>query len=361
MLLQLRLASGYLAIFLMPTLLLVGMWTGHPSLAFSCVMLVFPMARAIFGAHQLAEPVFWSEGIATFLDRLPVAYGIALTSTFLLLADSLRNGAANSFSFAVFAGLSLWMTMLFATCPAHDLIHRRQAPDRAVGQIIAGLAGYPFLGFEHREHHTRWGDTARAEWPRIDDSVWQFAGRRIVRILRETIGPGGILWRFNDASSESLQLRLGVACSIGAWSLLALAGGWAGFFIYLATIVGVAFGVQVITYLQHWGLGDDNVSTARSRQFAWEDDCLFQSWITLHISFHQEHHRLSNLPYYRIGMANDSPRQPAGYVLLMLVCLVPRLWRKLMQPALDHWKKQPLDPKSPGRRLTCFSLYPGGG
>ncbi len=174
MLLQLRLASGYLAIFIMPTLLLVGMRTGHPSLAFGCVMLVFPMARAIFGAHQRAEPVLWSEGIATFLDRLPVAYGITLTSSVLLLAHSLRNGAAISFSFAVFAGLSLWMTMLFATCPAHDLIHRRQAPDRAVGQIVAGLAGYPFLGFEH-----------------MSGNMWEYCNDRFGATAGPSIDPVG--------------------------------------------------------------------------------------------------------------------------------------------------------------------------
>jgi hypothetical protein len=32
------------------------------------------------------------------------------------------------------------------------------------------------------------GDTARAEFPRMDESVWSFAGRRLRRILIESLG-----------------------------------------------------------------------------------------------------------------------------------------------------------------------------
>ena len=86
----------------------------------------------------------------------------------------------------------------------------------------------------------------------------------------------------------------------------------------------------------------------------WEDDCQFQAWITLNISLHDVHHREPRLPYYRLQLTPDSPRLPAGYVMLMFLSLVPPIWRLAMGPALARWVEFPSEPVSAGRRLTCF-------
>jgi fatty acid desaturase len=354
---QLGMATGYLSIFLMPLLLLVGVRLDQPYLAFGVALLVFPLARGIFGAYRHQTAILWHEGVATFLDRLPVVYGIVLATCVLLVIGLIDAGAASTPTAAVGIGLSLWMTMLFATCPAHELIHRRDAGDALVGRFIAGIAGYPLLGYEHLMHHARFGDTERAEWPRLDESLWQFAGRRIRRIATDVVSEGGVLWRRGPRLPGNTRVRDAVVVSLMTWAAFSWAGGFTGFLIYAGVIAGVTLGIQIITYLQHWGLGDDSVADAASRQLAWEDDCLFQAWVTLHISFHQSHHLSARLPYYRLGMTAGSPRQPAGYVLLMLMSLFPRLWRSAMLPALDHWRRQPSKPPSQGRRLTCFALY----
>lgn len=356
---QFLLATGYLSTFLMPALLALGIWSGHPYLAFGTAMLVFPLARSVFGAYPAHVPIIWNERIATLLDRLPMVYSIVLLMVVLLVLGMVNAGAADTPAKALGIGLSLWMTMLFATCPAHELIHRRDPREVRVGRLVSGLAGYPLLGFEHLIHHARFGDTEHAEWPKVNESVWQFAGRRLHRLADALLLSEGVSWRRHRSHLSHSRIRDAAMLTLTMLVAFTFAGGWAGFLIYLGVIVGVTFGVQLITYLQHWGLGDDSLMDASSRQYGWEDDCLFQAWLTLHISFHQAHHEVSRLPYYRVTVMPDSPRQPAGYVILMLACLFPRLWRRLMQPALEHWKRQPLHPRSPGRRLTCFALYGG--
>lgn len=356
---QLGMAMGYLSILLMPVLFALGVWLEHPYFAFGTVMLVFPLARTVFGAYRQPVPIVWHEAIATFLHRLPLLYGIVLMVSVVLVLGSMIAGGAPSPAQALGIGLSLWMTMFFATCVAHDLLHRRSAGDARVGHLVAGLAGYPFLGLEHLLHHGRLGDVARAECPRNDESVWHFSGRRFRQVARDALGAGGAFWHRGGADPRPRRLRGAAAVSLATWAAFSWAGGWAGFFIYLGTIVGVAFGTQLVTYLQHWGLGADSPADRGAQDLAWEDDCLFQAWVTLHISFHQSHHRSPRLPYYRVAMTPDSPRQPASYLLLMPVCLFPGLWRKLMLPVLEYWQQWPQSPQSAGRRLTCFSYYSG--
>ena len=339
-------ASGYLLILLLPALLVVGAWLNVPVLTFATVLLVFPLARAVFGGARPQPATLWSKGVATFLHRLPVAYAgflwLALVVFLLGLALRPPTSALN----ALGAGLSLWATLLFATGVAHDLIHRRDRSDAKVGSFIAALAGYPLFAFEHLSHHARAGDTERAEWPRVDESVWGFALRRVRRIAAAlAVKPAqpaqsSIGAEYRNSASVRRSAYAAAALTLATWAAFTLVAGTTGFFVYGGAIAGVTFAMQLSTYLQHWGLGDDSVADAATQHFAWEGDCLFQSWTTLNLSFHHAHHRASREPYYRIGIAPDSPRLPAGYVVLMFVCFVPPLWRRVMLPVLAQWKSQ---------------------
>lgn len=349
-------AAGYLAIFLMPALFTVGAFIDEPWLAFGVVVLVFPLARVAFGALPANGAPYWPEAIATFLDRLPLVYALVLPASvlaglFLAAQTPDADGAA-----LLGLGLSLWMTLLFGTCVAHELIHRRNKHQATLGHMLAGFCGYPALGIEHLAHHARPGDTHLAEYPLQHESVWQFAARRLWRIRREVFGLAAPVWSGRAHMPNLVRTRAALVVTALTWtSFAAIAGIW-GACLYLAVMLGVAFGIQLITYIQHWGLGDDSIPERIAYGRGWEEDCRFQAWVTLSISLHDQHHRDSRRPYYRLDLSPDSPRLPAGYVLLMFASLVPWVWRRVMEPARRHWLATPADPLSAGRRLTCFGL-----
>ena len=352
----LRAAMG-LSMFVVPALFALGIFLDMPALAFAIVMFVFPLMRRIVGNIEPDDPPIWNERIATILDRLPLVYAIVLAGCISLVLYRLAAASEPRAAEALGLGLSLWMLMLFATCVAHELTHRRDTRQAMIGQVIAGMAGYPLLGSEHVRHHARAGDTSGAEWPRFDESVWRFSGRRALNIFAEAYGNGSAIWRRGARGRHVQGLRVATLTTLFIAALFALAGGWAGLTIYLAVAVAVIFGMQLFTYIQHWGLGDDRQGSKSSSGLGWEDDCRLQAWMTLGISLHHSHHQSTYRPYYSATLAGNSPRLPAGYVVLMVACLVPALWRAAMRPALEHWERSPDDPRSPGRHLTCFSLY----
>jgi fatty acid desaturase len=251
-------------------------------------------------------------------------------------------------------GLSLWMTALFGTCVVHELIHRRSNTQAVAGYVLAGATGYPILGAEHLAHHARPGSVELAEVPAAQESLWSFAGRRLRRIAREQLGAGAPVWGGVRNSPATARAHWAWG-SFGVMLMAcAAAGGVLGALLFVLVGIGVAFGVQIITYVQHWGLGEDNLGDAVAFGRGWEDDCRFQAWITLNISLQDGHHQDARLPYYRLGLTDGAPRLPAGYVVLMFVSLVPPLWSRLMGPSLERWRLAPGAQPTAGRRLTCF-------
>ena len=162
--------------------------------------------------------------------------------------------------------------------------------------------------------------------------------------------------RERHATASATRLRWALLATVGMAAAFAAIAGWRGALLFGLLAVGVAFGVQIITYIQHWALGQDSLGNAVGYGRGWEDDCQFQAWITLNISLHDVHHREARLPYYRLQLSPDSPRLPAGYVMLMFASLLPPVWRRAMEPALARWFESPAEPMSAGRRLTCFGL-----
>ncbi len=346
-------ALGYLAIFLPFALLIVGQAIGAPYLATAVIFGLGPLSRPLLGnvSDDLPE---WDERTATFLDRLPVAYAAAFP---LLLGWVLIDIAAHppaQVQTWIWLGLSLWTCLFFAVVVAHELIHQG-GHRRRIGWLLAGAAGYPLLAHEHLPHHSTSGNVDLAEWPRRDESLWAFVARRTRRAIRSAAEHNAILAARRGRIAVHGGLPEAITATIIVAVTFAWAAGLAGLALYLCVAAGVHFGVQAITYLQHWGLGVDSVEGADEGRFAWEDRCQFQVWLMMHLALHHAHHQRSSTPYYRLAPHPRSPRLPAGYVLLLFASFFPPLWRWLMTPALESWKHNPDAHVEPVRwRLVCL-------
>ena len=184
-------AIGYLAIFLPFVLLIVGQAIEAPYLAAAIIFGVGPLSRPVLGnvSNELAE---WDERTATFLDRLPVVYAVAFPLLLGWVLSDLGAHPPSRMSSWIWLGLSFWTCMFFAVVVAHELIHQG-GHRRRIGWLLAGAAGYPLLAHEHLPHHSTSGNVDLAEWPRRDESVWGFAARRTVRVIRSAAEHNAIL------------------------------------------------------------------------------------------------------------------------------------------------------------------------
>ncbi|MDQ2736396.1 MAG: fatty acid desaturase, partial [Pseudomonadota bacterium] len=250
MLSQVGRASGHGLILVPPALLVASVALAMPALALVGLIVVAPFLRILFGDAPEGEPE-WTEGFATVLEGLPVACAAACLGATVYVVWALRRRSLGAGDLAWLGG-SLWAVFMFASCAGHELLHRRSELSRAMGRILSGVIGYPLLEHEHRAHHVKGGNVEAAECPRLDESVWAFTARRSVRVF-------GTAWEGDvvAASRRGNRLAGGLPVSIAATLVTAAAFGMAagvkGLVLYALVALAVAWTMQVMAYVQHWG------------------------------------------------------------------------------------------------------------
>ena len=61
------------------------------------------------------------------------------------------------------------------------------------------------------------------------------------------------MWQRSHGVFGNTGVRGAATVTLLTWAAFSWAGGVPGFLIYLGVIAGVTFGIQLVTYLQHWG------------------------------------------------------------------------------------------------------------
>lgn len=344
---------GYFAILLPPAVLVGSIQYGHPWATFACFVLASPITRLVFGVYR-PRPLETSERASSILFGLPALHLVVLATCLPIAAFQLGAEKVTGSPGLTGFTFSLWTTMIFGTFPAHEMLHRRSRTSAIAGSTAAGMCGYPILGLEHAAHHARPGDSHHPEWPRADESVWSFAWRRLPDAIASAVhGDSGM--RISGAWPPLVRpLTAGVFGTLLSAAAFFALSGTRGLVLYCCAALSVFLSMQIMTYVQHWGLGEDSVADAAGRELAWEDDCLMQAWITLNSSFHMAHHREAEAPYYFIQPSSDAPRQPGCYVVMLVACLCPAVWRRFMVPVLDAFANSRSLVCEPGRRVLCF-------
>lgn len=331
-------AFGYLAIFIPPALLVLGRWTNLDWLLPLSFFVALPLLRVVAGSVSVGAKQDWTEaekGILAWIPRLYVGALLASMGAVLFAVGSMR--PLTSLGDVGFV-LSVLVMCGLASCVAHELGHRPLRSDRRNANLICAVAGYPFFVFEHLAHHAQARDTNSAHCPSRNENVWMFVARRAWSAPQQAIALNSRsrAGRREDSLLDDLWSYVGLTAAV--WIMFTVVGGLFGFLLYLTLIVGVPFLLNTITYIQHWGLGDDSHAVASDiTQIGWDETARIQSWLILGISFHHQHHNEATRPYYTYGPTEGAPTLPAEYALLFPVCLIPPLWRLMMNRTIRTW------------------------
>lgn len=106
-------------------------------------------------------------------------------------------------------------------------------------------------------------------------------------------------------------------------------------------VIGI-FLLETINYLEHYGLRrqqrpDGSYEKVRPSH-SWNSNSVISNVFLFHLQRHSDHHANPQRRYQALCHADEAPQLPAGYATMVVVALIPPLWRRLMDPrVLAHY------------------------
>jgi len=333
-------AAPYFLVFAIPMLYALGLRAGSWWTATGLVVLfvAIPLLEVAFGRRTD------NDGSDDTRDRLafdvPLFTWIPVQLVVLAWSLELIVNAPWTTTERVLATVSLGvLTGGLGITIAHELMHRTSALHRGLAEVLMSLVAYPHFCIEHVHGHHRHVATPRdPATSRLGESLYAFLPRTIVGGVRSAwrieterlrkLGASGSLARHRMVRYGAVQLAI-VGTVFAVW-------GGPGVAAWLGQAAVAIVLLEIVNYVEHYGLQRAEVAPGRFERtqpwHSWNAAHRLTNWLLFNLQRHSDHHFLASRPYDRLRHYDEVPQLPAGYATMVLVALVPPLWRRIMDP-----------------------------
>ena len=228
---------------------------------------------------------------------------------------------------------------------AHQLGHTRARSETRLAKIALAQSGYGHFVVEHnRGHHVRVATPEDPASSRLGESLYAFIPRSVVggvvsawhiearRLARRGRSPWTLRNNVLNAWAMSAVLFSVLVLVFGATVLPWLLG---------QAVVGVCL-LESVNYMEHYGLRRKKLPNGRYErvrpEHSWNSDTVVANVFLFHLQRHSDHHANPLRPYQALRHHAEAPQLPAGYGSMLLIALMPPLWRRLMdRRVLEHY------------------------
>jgi alkane 1-monooxygenase len=222
---------------------------------------------------------------------------------------------------------------------AHELIHRSGRLERGLGDVLLALMTYRHFAIEHvHGHHRHVGTPEDPATAKLGEGYFQFLIRTVTGGLAhawsvevDRLGRRGrpVLHRSN------LMLRYALTTGV-VYAMVSVVWGGAGtLFFGLQSLVAIAL-LEGINYVEHYGLVRRRIASGRFEPIAawhsWDSSHRVSNWLLINLARHADHHLTASRRYPALATREQAPQLPAGYGSMLLLAMVPPLWRRVMDP-----------------------------
>lgn len=230
---------------------------------------------------------------------------------------------------------------------AHELGHKLDRREQWLGRVLLMSVCYMHFHIEHNKgHHAR---VATA-----DDPASAREGQSLFAFFPQTLaGSFASAWHFETerlakeqraAWSWRNQVVQGLAGSLLMLAGALALGGIHGAILFLGQSAVAILLLETINYIEHYGLvrqprqggGYERVNVTH----AWNASERLTNWFLFNLQRHSHHHVEHHRRYPALRHVDESPQLPTGYSGMLLLALVPPLWRRIMNARLAEWRRE---------------------
>lgn len=225
---------------------------------------------------------------------------------------------------------------------AHELIHRTSKFEQILGRILLMSVLYMHFAIEHvRGHHATVATEEDPASARKGESFYAY-------LFPSIIGQFSSAWHLETERLRKIkapkyswhnEMIIFTVAQILFCVLILFLFGWAYLGLFLITSFLSFSLLEVVNYLEHYGLERDKKSNGRyekvSHHHSWNSDHILSRMFLFELTRHSDHHAVASRKYQVLRTHEDAPQLPTGYPGMILIALVPPLWFKIMDPLVE--------------------------
>jgi alkane 1-monooxygenase len=220
---------------------------------------------------------------------------------------------------------------------AHELGHRRAKLERRLSKLALAQTCYGHFFVEHnRGHHARVATQEDPASSRFGESLYEFIPRSVLGGMRSAWRIESLRFARMDKSRWSFRNDVLNAWVVTAVLFVVLAV-WFGPTVlpWLAgqAIIGFCM-LETVNYLEHYGLRRQKTADGRYERVraahSWNSNTVVANVVLFHLQRHSDHHAHPIRRFQALRHWDEAPQLPTGYTTMMLLALVPPLWRRVM-------------------------------
>ncbi|MBD3195633.1 MAG: alkane 1-monooxygenase [Candidatus Lokiarchaeota archaeon] len=229
---------------------------------------------------------------------------------------------------------------------AHEMQHR---VNKKLEPVLARLTLLPSLyihwGLEHVVWHHRWVATSKdPATAKLNQSFYSFW-------LQTVFGSFKSAWNFE----KNKLIRKGYKSTLvrnrifhyiiyeilfSSFILLAF-GFFSLLFFVFQSIISLSL-LEIINYIEHYGLlrekdSDGNYKSVKPYH-SWNSSKRLTNWFLFNLQRHSDHHYKPGRRYQILRHFDEAPQLPTGYAGMILIALIPPLFKKIINPRITELK-----------------------
>lgn len=310
-----------------------GFWTWTGFLILFGLVSVFEL---VFSQFQIKASLSKSKWTDLWLFISPIYLSAALIYSALLFLNS--TSALEKWGYVLTTASLLGG---FGITIAHELVHRPQSWQRALGVWNLMLVHFGHWGIEHVfGHHKNVATPLDSATARANQGLYSFW-------IQDYFGGLVHAWGFevNRLKNEPrkwLKNRV-LNYFILSLILISLVGfliSWVAVSYWLMASVVAILLLLSVDYIEHYGLRrelrENGIYEPVRPHHSWDSNSFFTNIILVNLGLHAHHHMKARLTFQELEAHSDSLKMPFGYPVMVALALVPPLYFKIMNPRLQN-------------------------
>ncbi|MBD3186875.1 alkane 1-monooxygenase [Candidatus Bathyarchaeota archaeon] len=340
-------ALPFTIVYLVPASVVIGYLLGSwfTFLTPVFVFLIVPLLDHAIGVDASNPPVDEEKKLANMnkfrfitMMSMPIVVAIVAWGAWVIATGALSwlEGVGFTISVGVNGGV-------LGINASHELQHRVNLKvEPALARILLLSVLYMHWSIEHVTRHHRYVATPRdpATAP-LHQGFYRFWFRTVM---------GGFkgAWMFERGRHENLapvkrlfknRVFLYSLMEIMVITMIWQVLGWQSvLFLVIQAFIAVSL-LEVINYIEHYGLvrktKPDGTYDRVRPEHSWNSSHRLTNYFLFNLQRHSDHHFRPNRRYQILRHQDDAPQLPTGYAGMVLIALVPPLWKRIMHARMD--------------------------